>query len=130
MQYAILLHADAAIDVRPDDPTWQASIPHHLAFNQALQERGIAYTGGALTGNASATTLRVRDGEALVTDGPFAEAKEQLWGYYVLDAPDLDTVLELSRLLWEAEHGSVEIRPLLDVPAPEGAPGPGLRAAV
>jgi hypothetical protein len=96
-----------------------------MAFNQALQERGLPYTGGALTGAAAATTIRDR----LVTDGPFAETKEQLWGSYVVDAPDLDVVLELCGLLWEAEHGAIEVRPLLDVPVPEGAPGTGVATA-
>ena len=124
MQYAIFLYADADLEVSPETPEWQASIPHHLAFHQALAERGIAYTGGALTGNAAATTLR----GGLVTDGPFAETKEQLWGYYVVDVEDLDAALELAGLLWEAEHGAIEVRPLLDVPVPEGAPGTGVGA--
>jgi len=128
MQYAVLLYVDAALEVSPQTPEWQASMPHHMAFNQALQERKLDYTGGVLTGNAAATSLRVRNGERVVSDGPFAEAKEQLWGYYVVDAPDLDTMLELSTLLWEADHGTVEIRPLMDVPVPEGAPGSGVGA--
>jgi hypothetical protein len=76
--------------------------------------------GGALHAAASATSLRVRDGESLITDGPFAETKEQLWGFYTVEAPDLDAVLVATRTLWEAEHGTIEIRPLIPVPA--GAP--------
>jgi hypothetical protein len=55
----------------------------------------------------------VRGGQRLVTDGPFVETKEQLWGYLVVDAPDLDTVLDACAGLWEAEHGTVEVRPLI-----------------
>lgn len=128
MQYAVLLYVDADIEVSPDHPDWQASLPHHVAFNQALQERGLAYNGGVLTGAASATSVRTRGGERVVSDGPFAETKEQLWGYYVVDAPDLDTMLELTDLLWESTHGTVEIRPLLDVPTPAGVPGTGVAA--
>jgi len=116
MQYAVLLYADADLDAGPDAPEWQQSLPGHQAFNAALQERGTDYSGAALHAVNAATAVRVRDGERLITDGPFAETKEQLWGFYLLEAPDLDTVIELSAGFWEAEHGTVEIRPVIPMP--------------
>jgi len=119
MKYAVLLYADASLATGPGAPEWEASLPLHTAFNRAATERGMTITGGApLEGVGTATSLRVRDGERLVTDGPFAETKEQLWGFYVVDAPDLDAVVDLCTLLWEAGHGTVEIRPAVDVPVP------------
>jgi hypothetical protein len=113
MQYAVLLYADAGLDAGPGAPEWEASLPHHGAFNQRLQERGIEYSGAALHAAGSATSLRRRGGERLLTDGPFAEVKEQLWGFYLVEAPDLDTVLDLVEDMWEAENGTIEIRPVI-----------------
>ena len=112
MRYAVLLYVDSTLAAGPGAPEWDASLPDHRAFNalphvshgMALHDRGIA------------TSLRVRDGERLITDGPFAETKEQLWGLYVVDAPNLDQVLDEVAELWEAKHGTIEIRPLIRPP--------------
>ena len=84
------------------------------AFDEACAARpGVEMLGGEALGDGSmATTLRTRGGEVTITDGPFAEAAEQIGGYYVLDAPDLDTVIELCRILPAYD---IEIRPVLDV---------------
>ena len=84
------------------------------AFDEACAARpGVEMLGGEALGDGSmATTLRTRGGEMTITDGPFAEAAEQIGGYYVLDAPDLDTVIELCRILPAYD---IEIRPVLDV---------------
>jgi hypothetical protein len=111
MRYAILLYVDADFVAGPGNAEWDASVPDHNVYN-ALP--GISH-GMALHDRANATSLRIREGERLVTDGPFAETKEQLWGLYVAEAPDLDTVLEDASKLWEARHGTIEIRPLLRV---------------
>jgi hypothetical protein len=121
MQYAILLYADARYGTGPGNPEWDASLPFHTAFVARLAERGVPFSGGALHGVASSTSLRVRDGERLVTDGPFAETREQLWGFYTVELPDLDAAIDEVAGLWEAEHGTVEIRPMIPVPAPAGA---------
>ena len=68
--------------------------------------------------------MRRRNGDRLVTDGPFAETKEQLWGYYDVEAPDLDVMLDVCDGLWEVEHGSVEIRPMFPEPRRLRAHGP------
>src|SRR4051812_19686692 len=118
MQYMVLLYVDATIDARPGSPEWEAAVPAHRAVSQTMRDRGWTFSGGALYDAETATTLRVRDGERLVSDGPFAETKEQLWGYHLVDAPDLDALVDVLADLWEAQHGSVEIRPMAMLGAP------------
>jgi hypothetical protein len=86
-----------------------------LAEYRGLRDQfgGIIKGGAALKVTATATTVRVRDGERLVTDGPFAETKEQLGGFYLVDAPDLDQALAMAAKIPGARFGCVEVRPLL-----------------
>jgi hypothetical protein len=92
----------------------EAAMAKHVAFGEACAARpGVEILGEESLGDGSmATTLRTRDGEMTITDGPFAEAAEQIGGYYLLDAPDLDTVIELCRSL---PANDIDIRPVLDV---------------
>jgi hypothetical protein len=104
-------------------PAWEdltaeeqsAGMAQHGAFDEACSARpGVELLGGEALGDASmATTIRTRGGQTTVTDGPFAEAAEHIGGYYVIDAPDLDTVIELCRILPDYD---IEIRPVLDQP--------------
>jgi hypothetical protein len=94
----------------------QAMIDAHNAFASECIERGVFVGADPLHPTASATTVRVRDGERVVTDGPFAETREQLGGYYQLDCRDLDEALEFARKLPVAVDGSIEVRPVLEVP--------------
>lgn len=104
-------------------PSWEdlsaeeqeASMVKLGAFDEACAARsGVELLGGeALADGSMATTLRTRNGEFAVSDGPFAEAAEQIGGYYVIDAPDLDTVIDLCRVLPAYD---IEIRPVLDAP--------------
>ncbi len=93
----------------------EAGMAKHVAFDEACAARdGVEILSGEALGDGSmATTLRTRGGELTVTDGPFAEAAEQIGGYYLLDAPDLDTVIELCAILPDYD---IEIRPALDAP--------------
>jgi hypothetical protein len=118
MQYAILLYVPGDIEAEPGSAEWMASLPGHKQFAENATDQGLEFMGKALHAARGATTLRVRDGERLLTDGPFAETKEQLWGFHLVEADDIDTVIELSAGLWEAENGSVEIRPVVAVPRP------------
>lgn len=111
MRYVVLLYAPADVDQGPDSEVWQAAMPAHVALGEKLGQLGYDRGGAPLAPPEAAKSLRVRDGQPLVTDGPFAETKEALWGYYEVGAPDLDTVLDLFEGLWEAEHGSIEVRP-------------------
>ena len=93
----------------------EGQIAQLSAFGEACAVRpGVEILSDAPLGDGStATTLRTRGGELTITDGPFAEAAEQIGGFYLLDAPDLDTVIELCRILPAYD---IEIRPVLDVP--------------
>ncbi len=93
----------------------EADMAAHVAFDEACTARpNVELLGGEALGDAStATTLRTKGGELTVTDGPFAEAAEHIGGYYVVDAPDLDTMIELCKVLPAYD---IEIRPVLDVP--------------
>jgi hypothetical protein len=98
-----------------------AETPKWMTYTQELHESGAFVAGDALQGNETATLLRVRDGETQLTDGPYAEAKEYLAGYYVIEAPDLDAALAWAAKVPNAAYGTVEVRPVMDVGAPTTA---------
>jgi hypothetical protein len=81
-------------------------------FAQAAQEAGVLREGSALHPVSVSTTLRLRDDEVLITDGPFVESKEQLSGYFVLECADLDEALAWAARIPGARHGAIEVRPL------------------
>lgn len=87
----------------------------YFAFGDWLKERGWNRGGEALQPSATATTVSVRDGQRIVTDGPFAETKEQLGGYYVIDVPSLDDAIEAAARIPGAHTGRVEVRPILEL---------------
>jgi hypothetical protein len=93
-------------------------MPRWFEFTQALVDAGAMVAGDPLEGQDTATTVRVRNGETVVTDGPFAETKELLGGYYVIDVPDLDAALEWAAKMPNVDYGSVEVRPLMEIPQP------------
>ena len=114
MTYTILIYEtpddfDARTDAKRKDAYWGA----YRAYTVALKEAGVMVGGGALQPAAVATTVRQRDGKRHVQDGPYAEAKEQLGGYYVIDVPDLDKALEWAARCPAAASGAVEVRPNL-----------------
>ena len=92
----------------------EAGMAQHFAFDEACEAReGVEIVSGAALGDGStATTLRTRGGEMSITDGPFAEAAEQIGGFYLIEAPDLDTIVDLCRILPAYD---IEIRPVLDI---------------
>jgi hypothetical protein len=114
MKYTILLFESEA-DFRArraqprDDKYWGA----YQSYTKALQEAGVMVGGAGLQSGETATTLRQRNGSRQVQDGPYAEAKEQLGGYYVIDVPDLDKALEWAARAPAASSGAVEVRPHL-----------------
>lgn len=91
----------------PDDV-----ITDWVAYTRALEGAGILLGGGALHGVATATSVQVRQGRRVVTDGPFADTKEHLIGYYVIEVPDLDTALDWAARVPNVRTGTVEVRPL------------------
>jgi len=115
MKYFILLATGGEIPWDELSPEGQeAEMAKHMAFDEACTARdGVEIVGGEALGDGStATTLRTVDGEMTVTDGPFAEAAEQIGGYYVVEAPDLDTVIDLCKIL---PRYDLDIRPVLDI---------------
>jgi hypothetical protein len=113
MKYMLLLYVPA--DVREHDDV-RAAMDDWFAYTQAVTDAGALVAVDALQGLDTATTVRVRQGETLTSDGPFAETKEMLGGYYVLDVPDLDAALEWAAKVPNAPYGSVEVRPLMEIP--------------
>src|SRR3954467_15170635 len=92
----------------------------HGKFGQAASEAGAFLGGEGLQPVATATTVRVRDDERMLTDGPYAETKEQLGGYYLLECKDLDDALNWAAQIPEAKTGAIEVRPIMDYAALEG----------
>ena len=113
MRYMLLIYTDETADQgSPED--FEQMMKEYNAFGQWLQEAGIGRGGEALQSVQTATTVRVRSGETLATDGPFAETKEQLGGFYIVDAKDLDQAIEAASRIPGAKHGSVEVRPIME----------------
>jgi hypothetical protein len=101
----------------PTPEEWAASMPAWEAFGDEIRKHNAWVDAAPLAGVDSATTVRVRDGNRVVTDGPFAETKEWLGGYYIVDVPSLDHAIEAAGMCPGAKDGSVEIRPLVDLGA-------------
>ncbi|HTU38441.1 MAG TPA: YciI family protein [Acidimicrobiales bacterium] len=89
--------------------------PEYAAFAKEMAERGVLQGGERLRLTSDATTVRVRDGETLTTDGPFAETKEQLAGYFLVDCKDLDEAIAVAAKIPGARDGSVEVRPIWEM---------------
>jgi hypothetical protein len=112
MKYAILIYSDETIWEKMTDAERGRIIAGYGAVSEDLKRRGQFVLGEPLDAIATASTVRLRDGKTLVTDGPFAETKEQLGGLYVVDVPDLDAALAIAGRLPSASVGSIEVRPI------------------
>jgi hypothetical protein len=112
-QYIMLIYTPVEGGPAPEELA--ADMPKWGEYTQSLKDAGLFVGGDPLEGADTATTVRVRGGETQITDGPFAETKELLGGYYLLEAPDLDTVLEVAAKAPNARYGSVEVRPIWDM---------------
>jgi hypothetical protein len=118
MRYALLIYANEQDWAAQTDEQAQAVNQEYMAFTKDIIDRGLMKGGEALQATATATTVRVRDGDTLTTDGPFAETKDQLGGFYLVDCRDLDEAIELAARIPNARRGSIEIRPVMDVDMP------------
>ncbi|HEX2912377.1 MAG TPA: YciI family protein [Chloroflexia bacterium] len=114
MRYAALIYTSEAADAARSQAEKDAEMGAYWTFSKMVEERGVILGGEALVPTGSATTVRVRDGKVLTTDGPFAETKEQLGGFYLLKCKDLDEAIELAAQIPGAKNGSVEIRPVME----------------
>jgi hypothetical protein len=113
MQYLLLIYQREEEEAAETDGA--APAPDREDYERFNEAYGAALRGGAeLQPTETATTVRVRSGEVLLTDGPFAETKEQLAGYYVVEGESLDDAIELAAAIPGASHGSIEIRPQVE----------------
>lgn len=116
MKYVIMVYeTEAAFRARSDEKDKASYWGAYRAYSQALKEAGVVAGGHALQPPFSATTVRVSDGARKVQDGPYAEAKEQLGGFFVVDVPDLDAALDWAARCPAAADGAVEVRPVLSM---------------
>ncbi len=115
-QYMLLIYNPVESELTPEQ--FQEIGSRYDTYTQGLQEAGVLVGGDALERADVATTVRERDGQTQFTDGPFAETKEFLAGYYLLDCPDLDTALEHASHMPNIQFGSVEVRPVWDRTGP------------
>jgi len=109
MQYMLLIYANENGASEGDEAD---ILRRYGAFTQEVRDNGKLVTADRLQPASAATTVRIRNGETLVTDGPFAETKEQLGGYYVLECENIDEALQYAAKIPAAEQGSIEVRPV------------------
>jgi hypothetical protein len=115
MEYMFLIyHNEEEAKDRPD-AVKQQIYQEFMAFRQDIIKSGKHKAGGPLEFTPTAATVRVRDGKTMVTDGPFAETKEQLGGYYLIEAKDLDEAISLAARIPSSKYGSTEVRPVMKI---------------
>jgi hypothetical protein len=116
MQYLLLIYAkDSDWAGRPEAETGKI-FQEYMEFSRGIRKSGNYVGGNALQPVATATTVRVKDGKTLTTDGPFAETKEQLGGYFLIEAKDLDEAIAIAARIPDARSGSIEVRPIMPTP--------------
>ena len=115
MNYIFLIYEDETKQAAPDSPESNAIFGRYMEFNKEVQAKNLLVAGEPLEPVATASTVAIRDGKVQVTDGPFAETKEQLGGFYILNCKDLDQALEYAAKIPTAESGRIEVRPIMDL---------------
>jgi hypothetical protein len=117
MQYLLTIYADESYwgDASPEEAG--KLMAAYGALGEEMKAAGVILGGEGLQSSSTATTVKFRDGETIVTDGPFAETREQLGGYYLLDCKDLDEAIRWAAKIPDAARGSVEVRPVMDYEA-------------
>lgn len=113
MKYMLLIYGS---EIEPTEADYAAMMPAYMAYSRMLVDAGVMVAADPLEEPNSATTVRVRDGKRVITDGPFMETKEFLGGYYIIDVPNLDAALDLAAQCPGAPFGSIEVRPLMVIP--------------
>jgi hypothetical protein len=112
MKYMLLIYSDEAARQTTSEAEMGQLIAAYMAYSEAMAKAGIVVGSDRLRPAASATTVRVTDGKTQVLNGPYAETKEQLGGYYLIDVPDLDAALAWAARCPGAAYGSIEVRPV------------------
>ena len=117
MQYLLLIFDDERVWGELSDEERNRLYAEYGAFTNELREAGALVTADQLQPSTTATLVQVRNGETLTTDGPFAETKEQLGGYYLIEAESLDEAIEWAAKIPSARGGTIEVRPVVQIPA-------------
>jgi hypothetical protein len=115
MRYMLMIYADPKAEPQDGTPEQMQMFEGYGRFTEEVNKAGIVQSSERLRPVSDATTVRVRNGQTIVTDGPFAETKEQLGGYYLLDCKDLSHAQALAGKIPGAEHGSIEVRPIFEM---------------
>jgi hypothetical protein len=123
MQYMLLIYGNEAAMKSATEADRDAMFRSYREYTEGLIKGGNMKAGEGLQPTATATTVRVRDGKTLTTDGPFAETREQLGGYYLVEAKDLDEATKLAARIPGAQVGSIEVRPVMQLPPDYPRPG-------
>ena len=113
MQYLLMIYHNETEFTKMDPAALQKMAAEYTAYTQSIIQSGHFKAGDGLQPTTAATTVRVRDGKTLTTDGPFAETREQFAGYYLIEAKDRDTAIGLAARIPEARAGSIEVRPIM-----------------
>jgi hypothetical protein len=115
MRYLLMICTDEHTDQALSDAEAGARFAEYGAWMEEMGGRGILQGGERLRPTTDATTVRVREGESLTSDGPFAETKEQIGGFYLVDCKDLDEAIEVAGKLPGAREGAIEVRPIWEM---------------
>src|SRR5882757_7350051 len=115
MRYALLICGDEKAMEATSPEEASTTMNEYLAFGEEMGKRGVLEGGARLRPTTDATTVRVRDGEVVTSDGPFAETKEQIGGYFVVNCKDLDEAIEIASKIPGARSGSIEVRPIWEM---------------
>lgn len=125
MRYMLLIYGPDVEPMPLDDPSAAEALAPWNDYTKWLIDQGIYVAGEQLAPTSTATNVRVQGGQRLVTDGPFAETKEVLGGYYIVECDDLDTALEAAARCPGAKYGTLEVRPLVGMAADPAGQGHG-----
>lgn len=119
MEYMILIYSDERAWASFDPVALKAEYAKYIDYTKELMAAGVLRGGSELKPSTTATTVRIRGGKVLTTDGPYAETKDQLGGYYLIDVPNLDDAVRWAAKCPGSAYGSCEVRPLNPSPAPD-----------
>jgi hypothetical protein len=115
MRYLMLICTEESADEAASPEEAAAGMAEYGVFMEEMGKRGVLQGGERLRPTTDATTVRVRDGETVTSDGPFAETKEQIGGYFVVEGKDLDEAIEIAAKIPGARFGSIEVRPIWEM---------------